>query len=70
MGALAEGIYIYIYIYIYTYCKTKGLRRPERTEAPLHGVDLDEIAHSRFVVAPNGDRPECYRHYGSVALGP
>lgn len=28
-----------------------------------------EIAKSRFVFSPDGDRPDCYRHYESIGLG-
>lgn len=29
----------------------------------------DMIATSRFMYSPNGDRPECYRHYEAIAFG-
>jgi len=29
----------------------------------------DAIAEHRFVLSPNGDRPECYRHYEALGLG-
>lgn len=27
------------------------------------------IANSRYILSPNGDRPECYRHYEAIGLG-
>jgi hypothetical protein len=30
---------------------------------------LEKLAHSRFIFSPNGDRPECYRHYEALGLG-
>lgn len=30
---------------------------------------LYEIAKSRYVVSPSGDRPECHRHYEALGLG-
>lgn len=27
------------------------------------------MAQSKFVFSPNGDRPECYRHYEAIGLG-
>lgn len=30
---------------------------------------LAEISKAKFVVSPNGDRPECYRHYEALGLG-
>jgi len=29
----------------------------------------DQIAKSKFILSPNGDRPECYRHYEAIGLG-
>lgn len=29
----------------------------------------DELAQSRFVVSPGGDRPDCYRNYEALAFG-
>jgi hypothetical protein len=29
----------------------------------------DEIANHRFLLSPNGDRPECYRIYEALGLG-
>jgi len=29
----------------------------------------DQLAKSRFILSPNGDRPECYRHYEAIGLG-
>jgi hypothetical protein len=28
-----------------------------------------EMAKSKYVVSPDGDRPECYRHYEAIGLG-
>jgi hypothetical protein len=28
-----------------------------------------EMAKSKYVVSPNGDRPDCYRHYEAIGLG-
>jgi hypothetical protein len=28
-----------------------------------------EMAKSKYVLSPNGDRPECYRHYEAIGLG-
>ncbi|KAL3816092.1 hypothetical protein ACHAXA_011417 [Cyclostephanos tholiformis] len=42
------------------------------------GSDVDRIpphdyfvnmSHSRYVLSPNGDRPECHRHYEALGLG-
>jgi hypothetical protein len=29
----------------------------------------DEMAQHQFILSPNGDRPECYRHYEAIGLG-
>ena len=29
----------------------------------------DAMANSQFVISPEGDRPECYRHYEAIGLG-
>jgi hypothetical protein len=29
----------------------------------------EELAAYRFIVSPDGDRPECYRHYEAIGLG-
>lgn len=39
---------------------------PERE--PLEQY-LEKLADSRFILSPNGDRPECYRHYEALGLG-
>lgn len=30
---------------------------------------IHEIQQSHYVLSPNGDRPECYRHYEALAMG-
>jgi PAS domain-containing protein len=30
---------------------------------------LEEIQSSRYILSPNGDRPECYRHYEAIGMG-
>ena len=30
---------------------------------------LDGMAHSKYVLSPNGMKPECYRHYEAIGLG-
>ena len=30
---------------------------------------LDEISRSHYVTSPNGDRPDCHRHYEALGLG-
>ena len=30
---------------------------------------FDGLARSRFVLSPNGMKPECYRHYEAIGLG-
>lgn len=37
-------------------------------QLPVQDFYLD-IAKSYYVISPNGDRPECYRHYESLGLG-
>ena len=27
------------------------------------------MAKSKYILSPNGDRPECYRHYEAIGLG-
>jgi hypothetical protein len=34
-----------------------------------HVEYYDEIAQHRFLISPDGDRPECYRHYEAIGLG-
>jgi len=46
--------------------KRQGL--PTGTKLPLADY-YEEIAKSRFILSPNGDRPECYRHYEAIGLG-
>lgn len=29
----------------------------------------DEIAQHKYLISPNGDRPECFRHYEAIGLG-
>ena len=31
-----------------------------------HKVYYQRMAKSMYIVSPNGDRPECYRHYGRL----
>ncbi|KAL7554215.1 hypothetical protein ACHAWF_017630 [Thalassiosira exigua] len=28
-----------------------------------------QVAASRYLISPDGDRPECYRHYEAIGLG-
>lgn len=37
-------------------------------KVPRH-VYYDELARSRFVISPPGDRPDCYRNYEAIAFG-
>jgi hypothetical protein len=30
---------------------------------------FDGMAHSKYVLSPNGMKPECYRHYEAIGLG-
>jgi hypothetical protein len=30
---------------------------------------LEDLAEHQFVLSPNGDRPECFRHYEAIGLG-
>lgn len=30
---------------------------------------MREVARSHYILSPNGDRPECYRHYEAIGLG-
>jgi hypothetical protein len=38
----------------------------EKLPIPLY---LQALAHSLYILSPNGDRPECYRHYEAIGLG-
>jgi hypothetical protein len=63
--------------------KTKGIMigyvsnetNPERAKIAPSGPKLnltdyyDELAQHQFIISPNGDRPECYRHYEAIGLG-
>jgi hypothetical protein len=63
--------------------KTKGIMigyvsnetNPERAKITPSGPKLnlsdyyDDLAQHQFIISPNGDRPECYRHYEAIALG-
>jgi len=48
--------------------------KPNRKQIPI-GPPLplkeyyNQIAKSKFILSPNGDRPECYRHYEAIGLG-
>jgi hypothetical protein len=58
----------------YTNPNTNPLRQyraAHRTPPPrLNLTDYyDALARHRYVQSPNGDRPECYRHYEAIGLG-
>lgn len=42
---------------------------PRSTERVDMETYLEQLASSRFIFSPNGDRPECYRHYEALGLG-
>jgi hypothetical protein len=63
--------------------KTKGVMRGyinvvnnpvARTGVPSgdrkpFGEYVEELAEHRFILSPDGDRPECHRHYEAIGLG-
>ena len=42
---------------------------PQSTERIPPTQYFLEMAKSKYVVSPNGDRPDCYRHYEAIGLG-
>jgi hypothetical protein len=45
-------------------------RTAHRTPPRLNLTDYyDALTRHRYVQSPNGDRPECYRHYEAIGLG-
>jgi len=53
---------------------TGGWRGNTRKGIPKSGmmtpsVYFERMANSRYVLSPDGDRPECYRHYEAIGLG-
>lgn len=56
------------YGYISTFTSAKRGAIPSGAKLPLHQF-YDELAKSRFVVSPAGDRPDCYRNLEALAFG-
>jgi hypothetical protein len=48
--------------------RSKRLWVPMSEKVPQH-VFYSQLHTSHYVLAPDGDRPECYRHYEGLALG-
>jgi hypothetical protein len=49
-----------------SYCKTVTLTHTWRK--PFHEY-IDDVAQSKFVISPEGDMHDCYRHWESIILG-
>lgn len=46
-----------------------GLYRNARQGMMAPAKYYARMAQARYIVSPNGDRPECYRHYQAIGLG-
>jgi hypothetical protein len=57
-----------LYGYINNYTSVGRQRIPSGDKLPLDQF-YDELAKSRFVVSPGGDRPDCYRNFEALAFG-
>jgi hypothetical protein len=49
---------------------------PERASIPAEGASpleptefFERMVNAAYILSPNGDRPECYRHYEAIGLG-
>lgn len=56
------------YGYLSPYTNPNRKTIPSGPKLPLTEY-YRSLMHSRFVVAPDGDRPECYRHYEALGSG-
>ena len=49
------------------------MRQQDRTKPQPQRLPPDEylaeVARSQYILSPNGDRPECFRHYEAIGLG-
>jgi hypothetical protein len=58
-------------IYLSGFSRTTNPQRLDIPRGPKVGVEkyLGDMHASRYVISPDGDRPECYRHYEAIGLG-
>jgi len=61
----ADDIFI---SYLGTFRKPQRRNKPNGPKMRLRKY-YDHVAKSKFMLSPNGDRPECYRHYEAIGLG-
>ncbi len=54
--------------YISPYTNPNRVNMPQGTHMPLPEY-LDHVAKSRFVLSPNGHKPDCFRHYEALGFG-
>jgi hypothetical protein len=47
----------------------KRSKVPQSSKKMAPAVYYAEMAKSMYVLSPNGDRPECFRHYEAIGLG-
>jgi hypothetical protein len=55
--------------YLNPHTNPKRMNIPRSTERVDMETYLEQLAGSHFIFSPNGDRPECYRHYEALGLG-
>jgi hypothetical protein len=59
----------------YIFAGPVGNTQPGRSQIPQAEGRLSpteffkRMANSQYILSPNGDRPECYRHYEAIGLG-
>lgn len=59
----------------FVYVGPIGETNSNRSKIPQGGKKLRpreffmKMANARYIISPNGDRPECYRHYEAIGLG-
>ncbi len=47
----------------------KRSKLPQSSKRMAPAVYFTEMAKSKYVLSPNGNRPECFRHYEAIGLG-
>ncbi|KAL7532443.1 hypothetical protein ACHAXR_004626 [Thalassiosira sp. AJA248-18] len=59
------------FIYAGPLTKTNAIRKeiPQEDERLSHGEFFARMANAKYVLSPNGDRPDCHCHYEAIFLG-
>ena len=53
----------------YTHPRGNRKQIPRGTRRLPYHQYLREVAHAKYVISPDGDHPDCHRHYESIGLG-